>query len=98
MAYESTADVSLQALETLQSELLSLSTKLTDIYELVASGVDRLGEEWRDEMYQEFVDNFKPSAVLIIELSEVYRNWAKGPLQEKIDILNGITSGSMHIN
>lgn len=97
MAYESTANVSLQALEILQAELLSLSKELTDIYELVESGMDRLGEEWRDEMYQEFAENFKPSAALIIEVSEAYEKWAKGPLQEKIRILQETTSSSMCI-
>lgn len=97
MAYESTANVSVQALETLQTELLSLSKELTDIYELMKSGVDRLGEEWRDEMYQEFAENFKPSAALITEVSEAYEKWAKGPLQEKIDILKKTMAGPMSI-
>lgn len=97
MAYESTANVSLPALETLQSELISLSKELTDIYELMENGVDRLGEEWRDEMYQEFAENFKPSAALITEVSEAYEKWANGPLQETIDILRGVTTGPMHI-
>ncbi len=97
MSYESTANVSLPALETLQSELLSLSKELIDIYELVESGVDRLGEEWRDEMYQEFAENFKPSAALITEVSEAYEKWANGPLQEKIRILKETTAGPMHL-
>lgn len=97
MAYESTAEVSLQALETLQTELLSLSKELNDIYELVESGVDRLGEEWRDEMYQEFVENFRPSAALITEVSEMYKKWANGELQARIDILKGVTGIGMDI-
>lgn len=79
------ANVKLEGLQTLQSELRSMSENLQQIYDTLWGNLNILGEDWQDEKFEEFTDEFKQYREKIIDLSEKYKDWADKYIQERID-------------
>ena len=93
MPEQSTAYVSVEELERLQTELVAMSQNLNDLHNLMIISQKGVNEKWKDLKYKEFENSFKPSLMRVRELSEKYKNWAKDYLQKRIDILkeqNGV--------
>lgn len=84
---EYTADVDVNELIALQSELLKLSENLNEIYTLLNSYMNELSYSWQDSKFYEFEDNFTPVKEEARRIAESYEAWAKGPLQRTIDKL-----------
>lgn len=85
MATLTHTEVNSQALHTLQDELLSLSDKLNDLYDILCGNLKSLGNEWTDEKWDEFDDEFKDEREKVIELSEKYKDWAEKYIQRRIE-------------
>lgn len=85
MASLTHTEVNSQALHTLQDELLSLSDKLNDLYDILCGNLKSLGNEWTDEKWDEFDDEFKDEREKVIELSEKYKDWAEKYIQRRIE-------------
>lgn len=89
------AKVSSAELTTLQSELVSLSDQMHELYELMNSDVSSLGEAWRDLKYDEFLTGYKPQMDKMEEIADRYREWATKDLQITIDHVNDYDSTSV---
>lgn len=79
------AEVTSEALVELQSKVLKLSSDIHEMYDYVASNLNLLAEEWRDEKFMEFMESFESRKEKIAEISTRYEQWAKVPLQRVID-------------
>lgn len=87
MPEQSTAITSVEKLEELQKELVAMSQNLGELYKLMGTSLKGVNEKWKDLKYKEYEDSFKPSLNRVRELSEKYEKWAKGYLQERINVL-----------
>ena len=83
----SIANVDVNELIALQSELLKLSGNLNDIYDLLNSYMNELSYNWQDSQFYEFEENFAPVKEEARRIAESYEAWARGPLQRTIDVL-----------
>lgn len=85
-------NVSPEALQELKSNLNGLSDTLHDIFELMNADMSALGEDWKDQKYEEFVVGYRPQIQKCEEISERYKRWCKEVLdpliEETIDINN----------
>lgn len=93
MPEQSTAITSVEKLENLQKELITMSQNLRELHNLMGTSLKGVNEKWKDHKYKEFEDSFKPSMMRVRELSDKYEKWAKEYLQKRIDILkeqNGV--------
>lgn len=75
-----------EALVELQTELKSLSNNLKDLYEVLSDAVSAASEDWQDEKYEEFVNEFRSSKEMVLELSEKYQEWADVWLPPRIEL------------
>lgn len=87
MPEQSTAITSIKELEKLQSELISISQKLDNLYDMINTSLSTVNAYWSDSKYDEFEEEFRSSKELINELSGKYEEWAKKYIQERIDVL-----------
>ena len=87
MSEQSTAITSVEKLEELQKELVAMSQNLGELYKLMGTSLKGVNEKWKDPKYKEYENSFKPSLNRVRELSEKYEKWAKGYLQQRIDVL-----------
>ena len=87
MPEQSTAITSIEELEKLQSELISISKKLDNLYDMINTSLSTVNAYWSDSKYDEFEEEFRSSKELINELSGKYEEWAKKYIQERIDVL-----------
>lgn len=79
--------VSSKSLRQLQTDLISLSERLQEIYDLLKTNETKLAEDWRDDKYDEFEEDFKYSREKITEMSKRYDYWANGYLPPIIEIV-----------
>lgn len=87
MISNSGVEVSSKALIDLQGDLNNLSDNLQELYEMLATAMSALNEDWKDEKYDEFEQEFRSSKELIGELSDKYRVWANQYLPPRIEII-----------
>lgn len=92
MPEQSTAITSIEKLEELQKELVIMSQNLGNLYKLMGTSLKGVNEKWKDPKYKEYEDCFRPSLKRVQELSEKYEKWAKGYLQQRIDVLKELNS------
>lgn len=78
-------DVRLSELEDFQSKILKLSNVLKQYHELVMYTMKMTGQNWRDSKFVEFEREFRRYQDEITTISEEYKTWARGYLQEEID-------------
>lgn len=74
-----------EALIELQTELKSLSNNLNNLYEVLSDAISAAGEDWQDEKYEDFVNEFRSSKEMVLELSEKYKKWADVWLPPRIE-------------
>lgn len=82
---EATAHVSSKALIELQSELKNLSNNLKDLYDVLSQALTSVKEGWQDGKYDDFVNEFRSSKEMVIELSDKYHEWASSWLPPRIE-------------
>ncbi len=87
MPDQSTAITSVESLKELQSELISMSENLNDLYDMINTALSTVNEYWSDSMFEEFEEEFRSSKELISELSGKYEEWAKTYIQKRIEVL-----------
>ena len=97
MISNSGVEVSSKALIDLQGDLNNLSDNLQELYEMLATAMSALNEDWKDEKYDEFEQEFRSSKELIGELSDKYRVWANQYLPPRIEIIIEIENSRMGI-
>ena len=97
MISNSGVEVSSKALIDLQGDLNNLSDNLQELYEMLATAMSALNEDWKDEKYDEFEQEFRSSKELIGELSDKYRVWANQYLPPRIEIIIDIENSRMGI-
>lgn len=90
--------VSSKALIELQTELNNLSVNLGDLYNVLSSAVAAANEQWQDGKYDEFVNEFRSSKEMVIELSEKYKEWADKWLPPRIETSIAYENRSSSIN
>ncbi len=83
----SKAYTSVESLEELQKELISMSENLNDLYDMINTALSTVNEHWSDSKFEEFDEEFRSSKDLIDELSKKYEEWAKSYIQQRIDVL-----------
>lgn len=76
--------VSSKALIGLQTELKKLSDNLKDLYDSLSQAITTVNEGWQDEKYDDFVNEFRSSKEMVIELSDKYKEWADSWLPPRI--------------
>lgn len=97
MISNSGVEVSSKALIDLQGDLNNLSDNLQELYEMLATAMSALNEDWKDEKYDEFEQEFRSSKELIGELSDKYRVWANQYLPPRIEKIIDIENSRMGI-
>ena len=90
MASASAAYTSINSLQGLQNELISMSKNLNDLYDMLNTALSTVNEHWSDSKFEEFNEEFRSSKELIDELSQKYENWAKDYIQKRIDVLTKV--------
>lgn len=85
-------NVQLRELEDFQHNLLQLSAVLEDYYKLVSTTLRVTAQSWRDSKFEEFECDFRRYKEEINSISEDYRRWANGYLQNTIDIITEFAS------
>lgn len=98
MAYESGAESSSTAVKELQENLINLSRDLEEVYNILGGNVSQLNDEWKDNKYDEFVQEFGPHKEEIYNLSQKYQEWAHQYLQPRIDALEKIEKRAVSID
>lgn len=91
------AQVSSAALRGLQSNLKNLSKAIQEICDNLNSDRSRIGQEWRDQKFEEFSNGFQPQIVKCQGISERYETWASGILNqaaEQVEIIEQANVGS----
>jgi hypothetical protein len=78
--------VSSKQLITLQTELNQLSKNLLECYDTLSCDLRGLGEDWRDDKFEEFNTEFKESKEKIREIGEKYEQWANSYLPPRIEL------------
>lgn len=78
-----------------QSKLRQLSKELQNIYDFLKKDLTELSCEWEDQKFYEFDEAFEPKKEEIGRISESYRDWANGPLQETIERLTDVGGTSV---
>ena len=78
-------NVQLRELEDFQHNLLQLSAVLEDYYKLVSTTLRVTAQNWCDSKFDEFERDFRRYKEEINSISEDYRQWANGHLQNTID-------------
>jgi len=68
-----------------QTKLNSLAKTLDDYYQVLGQNLRAINEKWRDQKFDEFDREFRASKEKIKIISEDFKNFAKGHLQQKID-------------
>lgn len=86
------AQVSLKDLEELQSNLRKISLQLDSYDHTIGLAIRSVGENWRDQRYEEFINDFKQHEQKISEISNNYKKWANGYLQEQIESVKNYLS------
>lgn len=86
----SKAHASVESLEELQKELISMSENLNDLYDMINTALSTVNEHWSDSKFEEFDEEFRSSKELIDELSKKYEEWAKSYIQQRIDVLQKV--------
>ena len=71
-----TTYVSSKVLIELQTELKNLSNNLKDLYDFLSQAIVAVNDGWQDGKYDEFVNEFRSSKEMVIELSDKYNEWA----------------------
>lgn len=97
MTFESLTKVSSASLENLQSNLIQLSDRLQECYELLSSDLSALHEDWQDEKFDEFEQEFRSRKEQIREISEKYREWANSYLPPRIETIKEAEGRGMGI-
>lgn len=97
MNFESLTKVSSASLENLQANLIQLSDKLQECYEVLSSDLSALHEDWQDDKFDEFEENFRSRKEQIREISEKYREWANSYLPPRIEIIKDSEGKRMNI-
>ncbi len=87
MSMEIYGNVQLRELEDFKHNLLKLSAVLEDYYKLVGTTLRLTSQNWRDSKFDEFERDFRRYKEEINSISNDYRQWANGYLQETIDII-----------
>lgn len=97
MTFESLTKVSSASLENLQSNLIQLSDRLQECYEILSSDLTALHEDWDDEKFEEFEEEFRSRKEQIREISEKYREWANSYLPPRIEVIKEAEGRGMGI-
>lgn len=79
------ADVSLQGLEELQTQILRLSELLKEYHTTTKRMVNVVGQTWRDQQFERFVHSFSSKQDALLRISEDYNQWASGYLEVEIN-------------
>ncbi|MBO8472626.1 MAG: hypothetical protein IAB81_03240 [Bacteroidetes bacterium] len=90
--------VSSKSLIQLQTDLISLSERLQEIYDLLKNNETELGEDWLDEKFVEFEEEFKSSREKITEMSERYNYWANKYLPPIIETVQRYENSGVTLN
>lgn len=90
-------NVQLRELEDFQHNLLQLSAVLEDYYKLVSTTLRVTAQNWRDSKFDEFERDFRRYKEEINSISEDYRQWANGYLQNTIDNIADFASTDSRI-
>jgi flagellin-specific chaperone FliS len=81
-----TTYVSSKVLIELQTELKNLSNNLKDLYDFLSQAIVAVNDGWQDGKYDEFVNEFRSSKEMVIELSDKYKEWANSYLPPYIEL------------
>ena len=81
------ANVSLQGLQDLQTQILNLSKLLEEYRNRSIQMVNVVGQSWRDQQFDCFVRSLASRQEALKIISESYYKWATGPLQETINTI-----------
>lgn len=84
---ENDVHVSSKSLEELQGNLNKLSENLEDCFDILNADTSALSERWRDQMFEDFEEEFKKRREMIKEFAERYHEWAAirlPPVIEKV--------------
>lgn len=90
------AHVSSDALHELNGNLTSLSETLQDIAEMMNTDMYQVGEEWRDQQYDDFMEGFKPHIKECEDISKRYSEWCTKVLSHTIEKVEAIESVNMN--
>ena len=79
--------VKIEDLQEVQTALIDLSKTLTDIDGNIALALQRVHEDWKDDMYDSFKETYDNYKQRVVAIAEEYKEFATKPLQQKIDDL-----------
>lgn len=82
---EETTYVSSKVLIGLQTELKNLSDNLKDLYDALSQALTSVHDGWQDGKYDDFINEFRSSKEMVIELSDKYKEWATVWLPPRIE-------------
>lgn len=80
----SSARTSSEALKSLREQLHALSKQLHEISDVMNADMTRVGNEWQDGKYQEFMDGYKPQIQKCNNIADRYEQWCKEVLDQAI--------------
>ena len=81
-------------LQEIQTALKELSKTLNDIDGNIALALQRVHNEWKDEMFNDFKEMYDTYKQRVVEIAKEYKEFADGWLQKRIDDLNVIEKKS----
>jgi len=78
--------VSSKQLVELQSQLNELAKELNETYEFVRFSLTKVGEQWKDDKFEEFNTEFNSTKEEILEISERFKEYADQYLPPFIEV------------
>jgi uncharacterized protein YukE len=78
--------VSSKQLVELQSQLNELAKELNETYEFVRFSLTKVGEQWKDDKFEEFNREFNSTKEEILEISERFKEYADQYLPPFIEV------------
>jgi|APGre2960657444_1045066.scaffolds.fasta_scaffold99798_2 hypothetical protein len=78
--------VSSKQLVELQSQLNELAKELNETYEFVRFSLTKVGEQWKDDKFEEFNTEFNSTKEEILEISERFKEYANQYLPPFIEV------------
>lgn len=78
--------VSSKQLVELQSQLNELAKELNETYEFVRFSLTKVGEQWKDDKFEEFNREFNSTKEEILEISERFKEYANQYLPPFIEV------------
>lgn len=72
-------------LQEVQTALVNLSKVLTDIDGNIALALQRVHDEWKDELFDGFKEIYDKYKQSVVDIANEFNTFATRPLQEKIN-------------